>query len=130
TGSTANLTSGTTRQLTATIQDAGGNTITTGPDSTLSVTFAKTTGAGNVSGLSSVNAAAGVANITITGTTAGSVTIGASGTGSGGALTPGTGNPITLTVVASTTVDHFSFATISSPQTAGTPFSITITAQD
>src|SRR5205823_11385837 len=45
-------------------------------------------------------------------------------------LVAGTGNPITFTVVASTTVDHFAFAPISSPQTAGTAFNITITAQD
>ena len=67
-----------------------------------------------------------MANITVTGTTAGSVTI----TASSGALAPGTGNPITFTVVASTTVDHFAFDPISSPQTAGTPFNVTITAQD
>src|SRR5439155_18745135 len=128
--STANLTAGATRTLTATIQDNVGNTITTGADSTLSVTFDKTTGTGSVSGLASVNAVAGVANVTVTGTTAGSVTIAASATGSGGALGQGTGNPITFTVVASTTVDHFSFAPISTPQTAGTAFNITITAQD
>ncbi|PYK58642.1 MAG: hypothetical protein DME43_10880, partial [Verrucomicrobia bacterium] len=91
-GSTANLTAGTTRTLTATIQDSVGNTITTGADSTLSVTFAKTTGTGSVTG-GSVNAVAGVANITVTGATAGSVTIGASG----GSLAAGTGNPITFT---------------------------------
>ena len=107
-GSTANLTAGTTRTLTATIQDSAGNTITTGADSTLSVTFAKTTGTGSVTGVGSVNAVAGVANITITGATAGSVTIGASG----GSLAAGTGNPITFTVVANTTVDHFAFAAI------------------
>src|SRR5205823_5914138 len=129
-GSTVNLTAGATRTLTATIQDNVGNTITTGADSTLSVTFDKTTGTGSVSGLASVNAVAGVANITVTGTTAGSVTIAASATGSGGALDQGTGDPITFTVVASTTVDHFTFATISSPQTGGTAFNITITAQD
>src|SRR5436309_3050782 len=129
-GSTANLTAGATRTLTATIQDNVGNTITTGADSTLSVTFDKTTGTGSVSGLASVNAVAGVANVTVTGTTAGSVTIAASATGSGGALGQGTGNPITFTVVASTTVDHFAFAPISSPQTAGIAFNITITAQD
>src|SRR5436309_408743 len=129
-GSTANLTAGATRTLTATIQDSAGNTITTGSDSTLSVTFAKTAGVGNVSGLNSVNAVAGVASLTVTGTTAGSVTIAASATGSGGALGQGTGNPITFTVVASTTVDHFAFATISSPQTSGIAFNITITAED
>src|SRR5213080_371600 len=92
-GSTANLTAGSTRALTATIQDSVGNTITTGADSTLNVAFARTAGTGNVSGLSSVNATAGVASLTVTGTTAGSVTITASATGSGGALATGTGNP-------------------------------------
>src|SRR5207302_792491 len=129
-GSTGSLTAGTTRTLTAAIQDSVGNTITTGADSTLSVTFAQTTGTGSVTGLGSVNAVAGVANITVTGATAGSVTIAASGTASGGPLTAGTGNPITFTVVANTTVDHFAFATISSPQMAGAAFNITITAQD
>src|SRR5437660_5864419 len=75
-------------------------------------------------------ATGGVATLTVTGTTAGSVTITASGTGSGGALTAGTGNPITFSVIASTTVDHFAFATISSPQTSGIAFNITITAED
>jgi hypothetical protein len=124
-GSTANLTAGATRALTAIVQDSAGNTITTGPNSTQSITFTKTAGTGNVSGLSSVNAVAGVANITVTGTTAGPVTIAASG----GGLAAGTGNPITFTVVASTTVDHFSFSNIGT-QTAGTAFNITITAQD
>src|SRR5437016_5738666 len=128
-GSTANLTAGTTRVLTATIQDTAGNTITTGPDSSLSVTFAKTSGWGSVSGLTSVNATGGLGTLTVTGMTAGSVTITASATGSGGALAAGTGNPITFIVVTGG-LDHFGFATIASPQTAGTAFSITVTAQD
>src|SRR5207245_308203 len=128
-GSTADLAAGTTRVLTATIQDTGGNTITTGPDSNLSVAFAKTSGAGSVSGLTSVNATGGVATLTVTGMTAGSVIITASATGSGGALAAGTGNPITFIVVTGG-LDHFGFATIASPQTAGTAFSITVTAQD
>ncbi len=48
TGSTANLASGTTRVLTATIQDAYGNTVTT--DNSTVVTFAKQSGAGTVAG--------------------------------------------------------------------------------
>jgi len=124
-GATGNLASGITRQLTATIQDSSGNTITSGPASTSSVTFAKTTGTGDVSGLASVNAVAGVANITVTGTTAGSVTIAASV----GGLAAGTGNPITFNVVTGA-LDHFAISTISSPQTAGAAFSINITAQD
>ena len=48
TGSTANLTSGATRVLTATIQDAAGNTVTS--DNTTVVAFAKASGAGTVTG--------------------------------------------------------------------------------
>src|SRR5439155_712454 len=129
-GSTADLAAGATRQLTATIQDVNGNTITTGADSTLSVTYAKTAGTGTVTGLGAATASAGVATLTVTGNQPGAITITASATGSGGALVAGTGNPITFTIVANTTVDHFAFAAISSPQTAGTPFNITITAQD
>jgi N-acetylneuraminic acid mutarotase len=128
-GATTNLASGTTRVLTATIQDAGGNTVTTGADSTLSVTFAQTAGAGSVTGLGSSTAVVGVATLTVTGNLAGSVTITATATGSGGTLTPGTGNPITFTVNPGT-VTQFVFSTISSPQIAGTAFNISITAED
>src|SRR5262249_19702167 len=58
-GSGADLTSGSTRVLTATIQDAAGNTITSGPDSTLSVSFGQSAGTGSVSGTGSVAAVAG-----------------------------------------------------------------------
>ena len=85
-GSTADLTAGTTRVLTATIQDVNGNTLTTGADSSLSVTFAKSAGTGTVTGLGSATASAGVATLTITGNAPGSITITASATGSGGAL--------------------------------------------
>src|SRR5438105_8339499 len=52
--------------LTATIEDAQGNTVTSGGDSTLAVTFSKTAGAGTVTGLGSPNAVAGVATDTVT----------------------------------------------------------------
>ena len=39
----------------------------------------------------------------------------------------GTGNPATVTDQASTfSVDHFTFSTISGPETAGVPFSVTV----
>src|SRR5206468_1449288 len=82
-GSTADLAAGATRQLTATIQDVNGNTITTGADSTLSVTYTKTAGIGTVTGLGSATASAGVATLTVTGNAPGSITITASATGSG-----------------------------------------------
>ena len=65
TGAITNLTSGATRVLTATIQDAAGNTVTS--DSTTVVNFAKASGAGTVSGTGTATAAAGVATKTITG---------------------------------------------------------------
>src|SRR3989441_161654 len=99
-GSTADLASGSTRQLTATVQDTGGNTVSTGADSTISITFAKTSGTGTVTGLGSSNAVAGVATLTVTGNLAGSGTITASGTASTGALAAGAGNPITFNVIA------------------------------
>src|SRR5438067_3419675 len=128
-GSTGNLASGSTRVLTATIQDGNGNTVTSGPNSTLSVTFAKTAGAGTVTGLGSTNAVAGVATLTVTGNQLGSVTISASAIGSGGPLAAGTGNPITFTVVAGpASKDLLSGST--SDLTAGTTRQLTATIQD
>src|SRR5207237_9503805 len=94
---TADLTSSSTRLLTATIQDTAGNTISTGANSTLSVTFAKTNiGGGSVTGLGSSTAVAGVATLTVTGNVAGAVTITVSATGSRGALAARNGNTIAL----------------------------------
>ena len=84
TGSTANLTSGATRVLTATLKDAAGNTVTS--DNSTVVAFAKASGAGTVSGTGNATAAGGVATKTITGALAGSVTMEATATG----LTTGT----------------------------------------
>src|SRR5437870_6038642 len=56
--------------------DAGGNVVT--GDNTILVTFAKTSGAGTVSGLGTVTTAGGVASKSITGALAGSITITAS----------------------------------------------------
>src|SRR5438067_3019687 len=128
-GSTSSLASGSTRVLTATIQDANGNTVTSGPNSTLSVMFAKTAGVGTVTGLGSTNAVAGVAALTETANQLGSVTISASAIGSGGPLAAGTGNPITFTVVAGpASKDLLSGST--SDLTAGTTRQLTATIQD
>ena len=75
-GATTDLTSGATRTLTATIQDAHGNTVT--GDNTTVVTFAQTAGSGSVSGLGAATASGGVATKTATGNVAGAVTITAS----------------------------------------------------
>ncbi len=84
TGATTNLTSGATRVLTATIQDAAGNTVTA--DSTTVVTFAKQSGAGTVTGTGTATAASGVATKTITGALVGPVVMEATAAG----LTTGT----------------------------------------
>ena len=65
TGATTNLTSGATRVLTATIQDAAGNTVTS--DNTTVVAFAKASGTGTVTGTGNATAVGGVATKTITG---------------------------------------------------------------
>ena len=56
-GATTNLSSGATRVLTATIQDAAGNTVSS--DSTTVVAFAKASGAGTVSGTGNATASNG-----------------------------------------------------------------------
>ena len=68
TGPTA---SGDNHTLTATIQDAHGNTVTS--DSSTVVAFSKASGAGTVTGLGSATATAGVANKTVTNQTAGPI---------------------------------------------------------
>ncbi|MFB2119968.1 filamin/ABP280 repeat domain-containing protein [Parapedobacter sp. 2B3] len=61
------LASGATRELAVTLQDMYGNTVTSGTESSLAVSFVQLTGNGSVSGLTTMNAAGGVANLTITG---------------------------------------------------------------
>ena len=105
TGATTNLTSGATRVLTATIQDAAGNTVTS--DNTTVVAFAKASGAGTVTGTGNDTAVAGVATKTITGQLVGSVTMEATAAG----LTTGTLGAFTVvhgaaTQIALTGADH------------------------
>jgi hypothetical protein len=78
TGVTGPLTAGLQRLLTATIKDANGNTVDTGPTSSAAVTFSKTEGTGSVTGLGTTTAIMGVATLTVTGEGAGSVTLRAS----------------------------------------------------
>lgn len=97
-GSVANLAAGSSRTLTAEIDDAFGNRV----DSTASVTFAQTAGTGTVSGLGSVSASGGVASREVTGIKAGTVTIQASSSGIAAAT-------ITFTVVPGA-ADHLTLA--------------------
>jgi hypothetical protein len=89
-GSTADLATGKPRTFTATIQDASGNTVTSGTDSSRSVTFGKTAGTGSLTGLGSAPASGGVATITVTGNATGTVTLQASATLTQGATTSNT----------------------------------------
>ena len=98
TGATTNLTSGATRVLTATIQDAAGNTVTS--DNTTVVAFAKASGAGTVTGTGNDTAVAGVATKTITGALVGSVTMEATSAG----LTTGTLGAFTVVHGAATQI--------------------------
>ena len=98
TGATTNLTSGATRVLTATIQDAAGNTVTS--DNTTVVNFAKASGAGTVSGTGTATAASGVATKTITGVLFGAVVMEATA----GGLTTGTLGSFTVVHGAATQI--------------------------
>ena len=92
-GCSPSVNSGSSCTLTATIEDAAGNTVT---GYSGSVSFTKTAGTGSVSGLSgSVTVSSGTATDSVTGNAAGSVTI----TAASGALTSGTD---TFTVNAGT----------------------------
>ena len=98
TGSTANLTSGANRVLTAILRDAAGN-LATG-DSTTVVAFGKAAGAGTVTGTGNATASGGAATKTITGALVGSVTMEATATG----LTTGTLGAFTVVHGAATQV--------------------------
>ena len=108
TGATTNLTSGATRVLTATIQDAAGNTVTS--DNTTVVAFAKASGAGTVTGTGNATAVAGVATKTITGALVGSVTMEATAagltTGTLGAFTVVHGAAAQIALTGSTAEPH------------------------
>jgi hypothetical protein len=78
TSTTASVASGSSKTITAKVTDAAGNTITS-PN--FSVTFAKSSGAGTVSGLpATVTSSSGLASRTVTGVLAGSITVTASAT--------------------------------------------------
>ena len=115
-----------TTQPTVTVQDAYGNTVTSGTGSTASVTIAIGTnpGGGTLSGTATVSAVAGVA-------TFGNLSINTPATGytltaTSGGYTSAVSSLFTITAGAAASF------TISNPgaQTAGTAFSVSITAKD
>ena len=104
--------------ITVTAQDAYGNTVSNyGGSNSLSASI------GTVSPANTGTFVNGVRTLTITLTTAGSdITVTTTGGGASGLSNSFTVNSGALA--------SFQFAPIGSPQTAGTPFSVTITAQD
>jgi hypothetical protein len=127
-GSTTNLASAATRLLTATIEDAAGNTVTGGVDSTDSVTFSKTagSGAGTVSGMGASAAVAGVATDTVTGALAGPLTTQASATVNGSGVTS---NTIGFTVTFGTAT-HVVLSGSTATLASGTTRVLTATIED
>src|SRR5207248_2478078 len=79
TSGTASVVSGATKTLTAAVEDANNNIVTT--DNSTVVTFAQTAGAGSVTGLGDATASSGVAAVTVTGLNSGSLTVTASKSG-------------------------------------------------
>ncbi len=120
TSSTANLASGTTRDITAQIRDANGNLRSS--DNSTSVDFTKTLGAGTVTGLTTVTAVNGVATDTVTAALAGSITLKAHS----GSLTDDT---TTFTIVAGA-ADHLTITSPTSNLASGTTRAITAEIRD
>ncbi len=120
TSATTNLTSGATRTLTAEIRDAADNLLSA--DNSTSVTFAKTSGVGTVTGLGAATAASGIASKVATGALAGSITITASAAG----LTSGT---TTFTIVAGA-ADHLTFTSSTANLTSGGARTLTAEVRD
>lgn len=78
TGSTLDLSTGSTRLLTATLKDVSGNTVSS--DNSTVITFAKTAGTGTVTGLGTATASNGIATDIVTGSGTGAITLAGSAT--------------------------------------------------
>ncbi len=120
TSSTADLTSGSARTLTVEVRDANNNKVTT--DNGRTITFAKQSGTGTVTGLGTATTSSGGASKSVTGQTAGSITIEATATG----LTTGT---TTFTIVAGS-ADHLTFTSSTTDLTSGSARTLTVEVRD
>ena len=103
TSSTADLASGATRTLTAEVRDAAGNLVP--GDNGRSISFAKSAGAGTVTGLGAAATSNGVAQLSVTGAVAGAITIDATAAGLADGSTAFTivpGAPDHLTITSGT----------------------------
>src|SRR5439155_1095839 len=102
------------------LHDAAGNVVT--GDNTTSVTFAKTSGTGSVSGLGTATTSGGVAYENVTGTLAGSITISASATSLNSGST-------TFSVVPGA-ADRLAFTSANAPLLPGTTRMLTVQLRD
>src|SRR5207253_1845792 len=122
TSSEADLQSGgSPRTLTVEVRDASENVVT--GDNTTSVAFAKSSGAGTVTGLGSATAASGIASKSVTGAVAGSITIGATATGLTG--------DSTIFALARGAVTYLAFtSSYADLQSGGSPRTLTVEVRD
>lgn len=126
TGSEADLASGSSRTFTATLQDVHGNTVS---DATNAVTFSAYAGGGSVTGLTTVNAVAGVAQVSVTGAAAGLVEIEAQVTISGSPAATYASNDRDFSVVPGTAA-RLSLVGDATNLTAGATRTLTATVLD
>ena len=100
TSSTAGVASGATKTLTVEIRDAADNLVNS--DNSTVVNFAQTSGTGSVTGLGNATASGGIAQVTVTGASAGSVSVQATASGltsatSAFSVTPGAASKLVFT---------------------------------
>ena len=119
------------QQPVVTIEDQYGNTVTSGADSTVSVALTLTTGAGTLGGTTSMNAVAGVANFSGAGLNINLVgankVLTATATVTAGTKTATTSPAFAITFA---TAANLVYTSVPGAGTAGTPFSVTVQAQD
>ena len=126
-GAVTDLTAGSARSLTATVKDAFGNTVTSGPDGSVSVSFGQSAGAGSLLGLGSVAAVGGVATKSVSGLLVGSVSVQASASLSG----PGPTSSAALTFnVVPGAASQVVLSGAVTDLTAGSARSLTATVKD
>src|SRR5439155_1583177 len=109
-----------------TVQDAGGNTVTSNNSSV--VVFTQSAGAGSVTGLATGTASSGIASLTVTGNIAGSVTIQAAKQGGGLATATSTFTVTAGTIAAATSTIGASPSSITANRASTT--AITVQAKD
>jgi len=116
----ADLASGGSRDLTVRVEDANDNLVA--GDSGRTITFAKTSGSGSVSGLGTATTVSGTASKTVTGSLAGTVTVTASAAGLSSQVT-------TFTIVAGTAT-HLVFTSSTAALASGSTRDLAVELRD